>query len=222
MARAGRPSKSRSSSEVVDNEIPPGTTLFTQGVSSGGITGEPTTEGVCSSSRSRSATRPGRRTPVLLDHNPAAAAAGDHQPERRVVAGDPRRVLLLREPLRRRRGAGLHVDVWCPANCHPAANSLRARAGSRALRPRAARSRSQSASPTRAGPSPSVRFRSRSADRDPAPDIVRRRLSPLLVRVIEVRNVLGEGPDLRDLARSQLALPLHGMGAAVERPERCP
>jgi hypothetical protein len=32
--------------KVVDGEIPPGTTLFTQGVSSGGITGEPTTEGV--------------------------------------------------------------------------------------------------------------------------------------------------------------------------------
>ncbi len=32
--------------KVVDGEIPPGTRLFTQGVSSGGITGEPTTEGV--------------------------------------------------------------------------------------------------------------------------------------------------------------------------------
>jgi hypothetical protein len=32
--------------KVVDGRIPPGTTLFTQGVSSGGITGEPTTEGV--------------------------------------------------------------------------------------------------------------------------------------------------------------------------------
>lgn len=32
--------------KVVEGEIPPGTTLFTQGVSSGGITGVPTTEGV--------------------------------------------------------------------------------------------------------------------------------------------------------------------------------
>jgi Putative Ig domain len=32
--------------KVVDGRIPPGTTLFTQGVSSGGITGVPTTEGV--------------------------------------------------------------------------------------------------------------------------------------------------------------------------------
>ena len=32
--------------KVVDGRIPPGTTLFTQGVSSGGITGRPTTEGV--------------------------------------------------------------------------------------------------------------------------------------------------------------------------------
>ena len=32
--------------KVVDGRIPPGTTLFTQGVSSGGITGGPTTEGV--------------------------------------------------------------------------------------------------------------------------------------------------------------------------------
>jgi hypothetical protein len=32
--------------KVVDGRIPPGTTLFTQGVSSGGITGTPTTEGV--------------------------------------------------------------------------------------------------------------------------------------------------------------------------------
>jgi hypothetical protein len=32
--------------KAVDGRIPPGTTLFTQGVSSGGITGEPTTEGV--------------------------------------------------------------------------------------------------------------------------------------------------------------------------------
>ena len=32
--------------KVVDGKLPPGTTLFTQGVSSGGITGEPTTEGV--------------------------------------------------------------------------------------------------------------------------------------------------------------------------------
>jgi hypothetical protein len=31
--------------KVVDGRIPPGTTLFTQGTSSGGITGEPTTEG---------------------------------------------------------------------------------------------------------------------------------------------------------------------------------
>jgi hypothetical protein len=32
--------------KVVDGRIPPGTTLFTQGVSSGGITGVPTTEGM--------------------------------------------------------------------------------------------------------------------------------------------------------------------------------
>jgi hypothetical protein len=32
--------------KVVDGRIPPGTTLFTQGTSSGGITGEPTMEGV--------------------------------------------------------------------------------------------------------------------------------------------------------------------------------
>jgi len=32
--------------KVVDGQIPPGTQLFTQGVSSGGITGTPTTEGV--------------------------------------------------------------------------------------------------------------------------------------------------------------------------------
>jgi hypothetical protein len=32
--------------KVVDGRIPPGTTLFTQGTSSGGITGEPTSEGV--------------------------------------------------------------------------------------------------------------------------------------------------------------------------------
>jgi hypothetical protein len=32
--------------KVVEGDIPPGMTLFTQGVSSGGITGEPTTEGV--------------------------------------------------------------------------------------------------------------------------------------------------------------------------------
>ena len=32
--------------KVVEGRIPPGTTLFTQGVGSGGITGEPTTEGV--------------------------------------------------------------------------------------------------------------------------------------------------------------------------------
>ncbi len=32
--------------KVVEGRLPPGTTLFTQGVGSGGITGEPTTEGV--------------------------------------------------------------------------------------------------------------------------------------------------------------------------------
>jgi hypothetical protein len=66
--------------KVVDGRIPPGTTLFTQGVSSGGITGEPTTEGVF-------AFDPGPRRDrdeghgVLLDYDQPAAAAGHHESE---------------------------------------------------------------------------------------------------------------------------------------------
>ena len=46
---------------------------------------------------------------VLLDHDQPAAAARDHEPERHAVPGDGRGVLLLREPVRRRRGPGLHL-----------------------------------------------------------------------------------------------------------------
>ena len=62
----------------------------------------------CSRSRSRSVTRPGRRTPSPSRSRPTAAAR-DHEPERHAVAGNGWGVLLLREPVPRRRGAGLHL-----------------------------------------------------------------------------------------------------------------
>ena len=149
--------------KVVDGRIPAGTSLFTQGVSSGGITGVPTTEGVFAF------------TIQVRD------ATGTKDTESFTIAIDPPQPLVITNQ-GDTLSPGAVGELYCCGNLFagggvpdytwslvagelpPGSSSARAPGGSRARRRRPARSPSPSGSPTRAARSPSGRSPSRSAE----------------------------------------------------------